>query len=130
VAISPLARAEIQIISASEPDASPVRIMGLAEERSMEVPPGESILLPADEAPTPAPTIFIPPPVGSPIRAELAFDKPIRLTERELADLEPGASLLLTTHATTVDLHALEPIAEQAADDGRRLIVVAGLPQK
>jgi hypothetical protein len=142
VSDSPLRRAEVHVI-ASARAPSPVEVTGLPDGPSVDLKPGETMILPGAEPqtmprrifklpPTPRRTfeppltprpIFTPPITPQPIKMLLEHEHSIRLTDAELAELGPDAPIVIGTRSRVVELAAFEEVAEQAADAHHVLIV-------
>ncbi len=132
VSDGPLQRVELHVIvSARAP--SPVEVTGLPGGPSVDLKPGETMILPgADPQTTPEHIfqppgtprpIFKPPATPRPIKMLLEHEHSIRLTDEELADLDPDAPIVIGTHRRVVALAAFEEVAEQATEGDRVLII-------
>lgn len=70
----PLQRAEIHIL-AEQQSPSPVRITGLVHDLTIELGPGQALVLPAIHEPDGEQTMFVPPPLAAPAREEPGPDE-------------------------------------------------------
>ena len=119
---NPLQSAEVHVI-ASARAPSPVEVTGLPGGPSVDLKPGETMILPrAEPQATPGP-IFKPAVTPRPIKMLLAHEHSIRLTDAELAELDPDAPIVVGTRSRVVALAAFEEVAEQAAEADRVLII-------
>ena len=119
----PLEQAEIEVIAVEEP----IEMVGFVSEATVAVPAGRGMKLPADTQPEPEPTIFIPPPVGTPARAVLKAEGSVEpIAESEVSALAANAPIVYSvTEVRRVDLRRFRPAAAQAARHDRRLVIVA-----
>jgi hypothetical protein len=132
VSDNPLQRAEVHVIvSARAP--SPVEVTGLPGGPSVDLKPGETMILPRAEPqttperifqpPVTVRPIFRPPVTPRPIKMLLEHEHSIRLTDAELAEMDPDAPIVIGTRSRVVALAAFEEIAEQAVEGDRVLII-------
>ncbi len=121
----PLKRAEIEVIAGERA----VEVAGLADGATVELPPKRRLKLPAGAPPAPVPAIEVdtPRPLSTPARAARRVEVEVELISEDLiASLPRGRPIVYTiANAERVDLRHFRPVAAQAADHGRPLVIIA-----
>ena len=124
MAADPLTRATFEIINDPEASGS-ISITGLPEGASLELAPGQALVSPAGATPAPRTQEIIKLlPLKPPIKTALAGE-PATLTAEELENAQPDEPLIVETIGRRLDLRNLTPVARQAVENERSLVVLA-----